>query len=389
DNYIQPFLGTEGAQSLGSYYSDPLMDAAIIQERVSFGADRTAAFATIQEKLAEDALYIPLFQGNQHVVYQDDVTGLLLEPVRSFHYDQAAKPGATTLIAGTTDTAVTFDPADSYDYFSIQVIEHMFETLLTYEPGTANLIPGLALEVPTQANGLVSADGLEYTYNIRSGVSFHDGAALDAAAVKFSLDRARTIGGDPGFLLDIIDSVDVTGPMQVKITLANRFAAFNALMAFSVSAMVSPDAYTATDFRPGFDANVPVGTGPYQILANDYVAEQRVTLSRYTGYWGTAGTSEKVRINLISDATALKTQIETGAIHVAFRTLNPDDLLDLQNRATALNLEVEIGTSPFIRYIVFNVQTPPFDNPWVRRAIAASIDRDTIVSQVFLDLAFP
>ncbi|MEE9601629.1 MAG: ABC transporter substrate-binding protein, partial [Thermoplasmata archaeon] len=64
-------------------------------------------------------------------------------------------------------------------------------------------------------------------------------------------------------------------------------------------------------------------------------------------------------------------------------------LLDLQDRQTALDLVVEIGTSPFIRYIVFNVEIPPFDNVWVRKAIAAAVDRDTIVSQVFLDLAFP
>jgi peptide/nickel transport system substrate-binding protein len=390
DNYIQPFLSTEGAQSLGSYYSDPLMDMAILKERTTFGEERMQIFADIQEKLAEDALYIPLFQGNQHVVYQDDVTGVILEPVRSFHYDQIEKPGETTVIVGTTDRVVTLDPADAYDYFSVQIIEHIFETLLDYEPGTSNLVPRLATEVPTVENGLVSADGLEYTYNIRSGVKFHDGADLTAEAVKFSIDRARTMGGDPGFLLGIIEDVTVTGPMQVKIRLKNPFTAFNALMAFTVSAIVSPATYDNTTFRSGLDnVNVPIGTGPYQLLPGDYEADQRLTLTKNPDYWGTPGKSEKVQVNLIGDATALRTSIETKEIHVAFRTLNPADLIDLRDRQTELGLVVEIGTSPFIRYIVFNVQMPPFDNVWVRKAIAAAVDRQAITSQVFLDLAFP
>ncbi|MFQ5907875.1 MAG: ABC transporter substrate-binding protein [Thermoplasmata archaeon] len=389
DNYIQPFLSTGGAASLGSDYSDPLMDLAILNSRTSFGDQRNAVFAEIQQKLAEDAIYIPLFQGNQHVVYQDDVTGVVLEPVRSFRYDQIQKPGEATLRVGTTDRVVTLDTADAYDYFSVELSDHIFEKLLDYEPGTANLIPSLAMEVPSTANGLISADGMTYTFNIRPGVTFHDATALDAAAVAFSLNRARTLGGDPGFLLDIISDVQATGPMEVTVTLNNPFTAFNALMAFSVAAIVSPTAYPSDDFRSGLDANVPIGTGPYMLESGNYQADQRATLTRNPNYWGTPAKHATVQVNLISDATALKTQIETGQIHVAFRTLNPADLLDLQTRASSLGLTVEIGTSPFIRYIVFNVLTPPFDNVWVRRAIAAAVDRGEIVAQVFEDLAFP
>lgn len=394
DNYIAPFMGTAGGASLGVLYSDPLMDLAILTERTTFGDERMEVFAEIQRKMAEDALILPLFQGSQSVVYQDDVTGVTLEPIRPFKYNAIEKPLETTLKVGTIDRITTLDSADAYDYFSDLVVAHIFETLLDYEPGTANIVPLLAEEVPSQANGLVSADGLNYTFNIRSGVKFHDGTDVDADAVKFSLDRARgDLEGNPGFLLsDAIDTVDVTGPLQVTIVLKNSLTFFNALMAFSVSAVVSPAAYTADAFRTGLDPSFPpVGTGPYKLVGGDYQADQRITLTRNDDYWDPANASEsaKVQVNLVSDSTALKTQIETGEIHVAFRQLTPDDFLDLQNRRAQLNLLTETGTGSEIRYLIFNHEMPPFDNVWVRRAIAAAIDRDQITSQVFLDLFFP
>ncbi|MFQ6012128.1 MAG: ABC transporter substrate-binding protein [Thermoplasmata archaeon] len=393
DNYIAPFMGTAGGASLGVLYSDPLMDLAILEERTTFGAERTTVFAEIQRKMAEDALILPLFQGSQSVVYQDDVTGVTLEPIRPFKYGAIEKPGETTLKVGTIDRITTLDSADAYDYFSDLVVAHIFETLLDYEPGTANIVPLLAEEVPSQANGLVSADGLTYVFNIRSGVKFHDNTDVDAAAVKFSLDRARTLGGDPGFLLsDIIDTVDVTGPLQVTIGLKNAFTFFNALMAFSVSAVVSPTAYAADAFRTGLDPSLPpIGTGPYMLVGGDYQADQRVTLTRNDAYWdpANAAKSAKVQVNLVSDSTALKTQIETGQIHVAFRQLTPDDFLDLENRQAQLGLVTETGTGSEIRYLIFNHEMPPFDNVWVRRAIAAAVDRGQITSEVFLDLFFP
>ncbi len=397
DNYIAPFLGTAGAAGLGSFYSDPLMDLSILAERTTFGDERTAIFAEIQKKLAEDALYVPLFQGNQHVVYENDVTGVTLEPVRAFAYTKLEKPDETTIRVGTIDRVTTLDPANAYDYFSNQISDHVFESLLDYTPGTADIIPHLAVEVPSRENGLVSEDGLTYTFNIRPGIKFHDDtpstpSVVDAVAVKFSLDRARgPLNGLPGFLLsDLIDTVTVKDTLQVEILLTNPFTFFNAIMAFTVSAIVSPTAYEADAFRSGLDPSAPpIGTGPYMLTA--YQQDLRVTLTKNPNYWDSANASkaDEIQVNLVSDSTALKTQIETGQINLAFRSLTPDDFLDLQSRSTALGLVAEMGTSSEIRYLVFNHQMFPFDNVWVRRAIAAAVDRGQITSQVFLDLFFP
>jgi ABC-type transport system substrate-binding protein len=68
---------------------------------------------------------------------------------------------------------------------------------------------------------------------------------------------------------------------------------------------------------------------------------------------------------------------------MAYRTLNPTDLTALQGSAASLNLKVDIGTSPQIRFLVFNVNKAPFNDVRVRQAIAYAVDRSSIVSNVF------
>ncbi len=135
-----------------------------------------------------------------------------------------------------------------------------------------------------------------------------------------------------------------------------------------------------------------IGAGPYKI--SEWVTDERVTFERNDNYgdWATwrAAKMDTVTIKLLADASALRAQIETGSaaggISVAYRTLDPADINDLK---TAAGLTVELKGGPFIRYIVFNVQTPPFDNVNVRRTIAAAIDRQEIVDTVLLGQAEP
>jgi len=97
----------------------------------------------------------------------------------------------------------------------------------------------------------------------------------------------------------------------------------------------------------------------------------------------------KVTLTLYSSATNLKNDISTGAIDVAYRTLNPNDLTSLQGQATTLGLKVDIGSSPQIRYLVINVKTPPFNDVRLRQAIAYAVNRTAIASTVFSNLVTP
>ncbi len=409
DDYISPFLSIAGAESLGSFYNNSQVEAWVTQEQSTTDPTaRQTLFNQIQDKLAEDVPYIPLFSGNAQVAYLSNITGVFLHPV-TFKWFIINKPGATELKGATSDKIISLDPASAYDFFSIEVINQVFDTLLVYDVINATLRPGLATQVPTVANGGISADGRTFTYNLRTGVTFHDGSAFNSSVMKRAIDRAirLDIPGSAAFLLYDVGGLgrsaangNNTAPGVIETPDANTIvfrlskpvSFFNDLMAFSTAAPV-PWTYSQTGEQPSTVPNV-VGTGPYRLTTHQ--ADQLVVLDAYTGYFGTTlyapavasvPRAPKVSIQILGTATSLKQSIETKQVDVAFRTLTPTDLADLQSRATSLGLKVDVGASPQIRYLVFNVNKVP--DVRVRRAIAYLVDRPLIDSQVFQGLVEP
>jgi len=211
-------------------------------------------------------------------------------------------------------------------------------------------------------------------------VKFHDGTELDAEAVRFSLDRARTLGGDPGFLLSDIDTIEVTGDYEVTITLKRPCSPFVSKLAYTVGCIVSPAAYTADE---KLETDV-VGTGPFKFV--EWVEGDHLTLVRNEDYWGEPAIPDKVVIRFYSNSAALKLAVEQGEVDVAYRTFTPLEEEGLKGNP---DLECLEGPSPAIRYLVLNVTKAPFDDIHVRKAVALAIDRNAIDDQVFQGTVSP
>ncbi len=124
----------------------------------------------------------------------------------------------------TIADADSLDPAWSYDTASHVVILNVYDPLLKYKgSSTQELEPVIATQVPSKSNGLISPDGLTYTFPVRQGVKFHDGTPLTPEDVKYSLmrfllqDRA---GGPSSLLLEPIlgypSTRDTTGKAMEK-----------------------------------------------------------------------------------------------------------------------------------------------------------------------------
>ncbi|HEV8595173.1 MAG TPA: ABC transporter substrate-binding protein [Thermoplasmata archaeon] len=401
DDYVSPFLSTSGAASLGSFYSNATMDGWITDEQTTTSAPaRQQAFADIQNTLAEDVPYIPLFSGNAHVAYVNDITRVVLHPV-SFKWFIIENPRGTEINASTTDKIISLDPASAYDYFSTEIIWNLFDTLLVYEPNTPNLVPALTTGMPT-----VSADGKNWTFSLRPGLEFSDGTELNATVVARSIDRAIRLDlpGSAAFLLYDVGALgrdptngNNTAPGTIEVAPNDRDITFHLLrpvsffpdlMAFTVAAPV-PWTYSQTGEQPSTVGNV-IGSGPY--MMTQHVPNQLVVLERNLNYYDpglyagfgipTIPVEDQVNINIRLSATSLKQDIETKAVDIVYRTLNPEDIVDLDSRETALGIKVDIGASPQIRYIVFNVNK--VTSKAVRQAIAYSVDRAAIDQTVFL-----
>lgn len=294
-----------------------------------------------------------------------------------------AGTGASTngrVTMGTTLTARTLDPADAYEIFPGLLLHNLGDQLYAYEPGTTDLIPQLAADMPT-----VSEDGLTYTIPLRDDVTFHDGSPFNAEVMAFSLERFIANGGRPAFLLaEKAETIEVTGDYELTVTLKAPFAAFTALMTFWGFTPVPPDSYEIAE--GSFVPDSFIGTGPYKLAS---FSSDAIKLDVNEDYWGEAPANEGVDIQILSSAANLYNTFQTGAVDVAYQTLDPDQIAALERDADSGGWQViEAGTT-VINYMSLNQKIEPLNDVRVRRAIAAMIDRDLVNERVFQGQADP
>ncbi|MGB5709317.1 MAG: ABC transporter substrate-binding protein [Waterburya sp.] len=280
---------------------------------------------------------------------------------------------------GTTLKPRTLDPADNYELAGLNIIYNVGESLYTYEIGTTEIKPLLATAMPE-----ISEDGLIYTIPLREGVSFHDGTAFNANAMKFSLQRFIENGGKPSFLLgDVIETVEATGEYELKITLKQPFAAFPALLAFPGACAVSPEAYKIGAGK--FNPNTLVGTGKYQL--NQFKSDS-ISLNTNENYWGEKPLNQGINMQVYgSNSANLFNSFKTGAVDVAYQSLDPQQIESL--RKSEGELQVIEGSGTVVNYLVLNLQQEPLNQPEVRQAIAAGINRALINDRVLKGQAEP
>lgn len=289
----------------------------------------------------------------------------------------AEVPTAEPLIIGTTDSVTDLDPAETYDFHTWEIFHNTADTLLTYVAGTTNLQPGLAEAMPE-----VSADGLEYTFKLREGLVFPDGTPCNAEAVKWSIDRVFTIQGDPNWLVtSFVDHVEVVDDLTVKFVLQAPVGYFPLLVATTPYTPVSPECYPEAEIDSDSTCG---GIGPYKITS--WERDIEIDLEQNEGYYGTAPAWPNIIVKYFEDSTTMRLALVNGEIDVAWKTLSPTDYPELEGNA---DLSVIEGPGAYIRYLCFNVTSPPVDDPLVRQAIAAAIDRATITDRVFVGTHAP
>jgi peptide/nickel transport system substrate-binding protein len=281
---------------------------------------------------------------------------------------------------GTTTEVKTLDPADAYEQSSAMVIYNLGDRLYTYKSDTTELQPQLATALP-----IISADGLTYTIPLRSGVLFHDGTPFNAEAMEFSLKRFIENKGRPSFLLSsIVESTEATGEYELTIRLQQPFAAFTALLTYPGLCPVSPQAYQLGEGK--FQPDRFVSTGPYQLgtYGNDLIR-----LEPFDRYWGEKPANSGIDLQRFSSGANLYNAFRTGAVDVAYQSLDADQIHSLEELSSQEGWQVVKTDSPAITYLVVNLKQPPLDRPEVRQALATTIDRQLLNERVLYGQAEP
>ena len=197
--------------------------------------------------------------------------------------------------------------------------------------------------------------------------------------MAFSLQRFIQNKGKPSSLLsDRIDTVTATGTYELTIKLKKPFSALPSVLAFPGTCAVSPKAYKIE--KNSFEANTFVGTGPYQLT--EYGTD-RVKLTAFDRYWGAKPLNRGINLQIFHNNSAnLYNSFRTGAVDVAFQSLEPDQVKSLEEGAKAGNWQSIAIDGSVTSYLILNVLQKPLDNPLVRQALAALVDRPTINERV-------
>jgi len=317
-----------------------------------------------------------------------------------YFYQTQNPPLKDRLIMGTTDSVEScLDPARAYDFFGFEIIQSLGSPLVEYKAGSTgsvdDIIPALA------TSWEVSADGLTWTFNLRQGVMFASEREFTANDVKYTFDRGIGIADPDGAFVgvgvgDIIDSVTVVSKYVVKFQLKIPFAAFLSLMAFQACYIVDPEyapmagsSWSIDDVVLYEDGNSrgsnPMGLGPYNLKSWTRVAgkDTEMTLEANPLYWNSVGgypKTKNITINFYADSSGLALAMTAGDIDVAFRQLSTTDITAMKSNH---DLKVWEGTGAFIQYLCMQQKNAPFNNAKIRQAVAAAIDRSSLVDTVF------
>ena len=166
-------------------------------------------------------------------------------------------PEAITIIHGTTDQPISYDPAGSYDLPSWNVIYNVMGTLLTMEPGAEAPTPDLAESCQFD-------DPQTYTCTLRSGVKFTDGSDSTPTTSSSRFERNTAIA-DPNGASSLnanLEEVEVVDPMTVTFHLAAPDATWPFVLTTGGNAIVPSDAYPADQLM---ESTTMIGTGPYKM----------------------------------------------------------------------------------------------------------------------------
>lgn len=219
----------------------------------------------------------------------------------------------------------------------------------------------------------VSDDGLTYTFNLRQGVIFHDGADFDASDVVFSLDRARGEDIEHPFKahLEPVDTITAVDDFTVEIVLTDFSANFLFFIAQSAGMIFDESDVDAL-------ADAPVGTGPF--MFQEWVRGDHITVAAYEGYWGDMALLEEITYQYIEDPTALNNAMLAGDIQVIAGVSAPE-LLDVFADDPAFN--VEVGTTNGEVTMALNNRNDALSDVRVRQALSYGIDRQAIIDGAY------
>ena len=284
---------------------------------------------------------------------------------------------AQTLRIGLAEDPDVLDPSLARSFVGRIVFASLCDKLLDVDE-KLTIVPQLATSWEW------SADNKSLTMKLRPGVTFHDGEKFDAAAVKFNIERHKTMpGSNRRGELAPVASVEVIDAATVRMNLTAPFSPLLAQLADRAGMMVSPKAAQAAGDK--FGAN-PVCSGPFKFV--ERVAQDRIVFERFANYWNKGQINfDKVTYTPIPDATVRLANLKAGQLDFIERVASSDIEKIIADKKLKTSRITEIG----YQGITINIgksdqakKNPLGRDARVREAFELSLDRQGL-AQVVMD----
>jgi peptide/nickel transport system substrate-binding protein len=279
---------------------------------------------------------------------------------------------AQTLRIGLAEDPDILDPTMARTFVGRIVFAGLCDKLFDLDE-KLNIVPQLATGYEW------SGDSKSLVVKLRSGVTFHDGEKMDAAAVKYNLERHKDMkGSNRRGELAVVSSVDAVDASTVRINLAAPFAPLLAVLTDRSGMMVSPKAAEAAGEKFGAK---PVCSGPFHFV--ERVAQDRIVLERFPNYWNKGQIHfQRIVYQPIVDATVRLANLRSGQLDFIER-VGPSDIPSIRSDSRFkvariveigyLGITINVGKSDIAQ------KNPLGKDPRVREAFELSLDRDAIV----------
>lgn len=277
-----------------------------------------------------------------------------------------AAPGKNELVILQGSIPESIDPAANSVLENALPVTGVYEGLVRLNPETLNPEPCLA------DSWEVSEDGKRWTFYLKPGIQFSDGTACDAEAVKASMSRVMALQDSQPYaslVFGPVSSIETEERYTVSFILKQPFAPFLKNLALPLGApVVSPTALK----KHGDDFwKHPSGTGPYILLQSD---KNKIVLQPNPRYRGSPPSIKRVVLRAVPDPSARARLLLDRKADIIFRP-GPEQTEKLR----AGGMKITSLPAQDISYLGFYTDRPPFNNKYLRYAIAYALDRDKIV----------
>lgn len=284
-------------------------------------------------------------------------------------------PAATALTLGTLQDVRSWDPAQAHVGHGLQPYQAVYDSLLLREPD-GKLSPMLATEWKyNDANTKLTVD-------LRTDVTFSDGAKFDAEAAKANLDHFKKANGPQMAQLTAVSDVAVVDADTIELNLASPDPSLEYYLSQAAGLMGSPKELGSETIKTD-----PVGSGPYVMDKASSVKDSQTVFNAREGYWNKdLQKYTKLTFKIIADLTARTNALVSGQVDAT--------ILDPKTGKQAEGAKMKLASNQvdWQGLLLFDrdgAKNPALKDVRVRQAINYAFDRKTILDQVMLGQGTP